>query len=114
MELSPKLTTKLMRGLIPLFPVIIPIIICFVFYYGITCTADSAINQELSILEQALHNGTVHYYSLTGEYPPSLEILKENYRITYDSDKFIVEYIPNGSNLFPMIDVLLKSEGGVS
>ena len=36
-----------------------------------------------------------------------------DYHITYDMEKFVVEYIPNGSNLLPSISVLpLKAKKG--
>ena len=46
----------------------------------------------------------------------SLSELLTDYHITYDMEKFVVEYIPNGSNLLPSISVLpLKAKkGGLS
>ena len=35
-----------------------------------------------------------------------LDELLSDYHITYDSEKFVVEYVPNGSNLLPSISVL--------
>ena len=35
-----------------------------------------------------------------------LDELLNDYHITYDSEKFVVEYVPNGSNLLPSISVL--------
>jgi len=32
-----------------------------------------------------------------------------DYHITYDKTKFVVEYVPNGSNLLPSISVIALS-----
>ena len=60
-------------------------------------------------LEQALKNGAIRTYALTGTYPESLSQLLLDYHITYDKTKFVVEYVPNGSNLLPSISVIALS-----
>ena len=60
-------------------------------------------------LEQALKNGAIRTYALTGTYPESLSQLLSDYHITYDKTKFVVEYVPNGSNLLPSISVIALS-----
>ena len=62
--------------------------------------------KEQVTLTQALEGGAVRTYALTGRYPQSLDELLSDYHITYDSEKFVVEYVPNGSNLLPSISVL--------
>ena len=62
--------------------------------------------QEQSALLQALENGAVRTYALKGQYPESLDELLSDYHITYDSSKFVIEYVPNGSNLLPSISVI--------
>lgn len=55
------------------------------------------------------------YLCHDGQYPEPGELLND-YHITYDSDKFVVEYVPNSSNLLPSISVLILSsqKGGPS
>lgn len=65
--------------------------------------------QEQDALEQALKNGAIRTYALTGTYPESLSQLLLDYHITYDKTKFVVEYVPNGSNLLPSISVIALS-----
>ena len=67
--------------------------------------------------KQALKNSAVRSYAMTGEYPEDLAQLLNDYHITYDKNRFIVEYIPNGSNLLPSISVIARpgsSKGGAS
>ena len=64
-----------------------------------------------------LKNSAVRSYAMTGEYPENLAQLLNDYHITYDKNRFIVEYIPNGSNLLPSISVIARpgsSKGGAS
>ncbi|MDO4274085.1 MAG: hypothetical protein Q4D16_10470 [Eubacteriales bacterium] len=102
---------KIKRRLRRLFPVFLLVILCCIFLKGIDRTSEETLLNEQATLKQALEKGAVHTYALTGRYPENLSCLLDEYQITYDPDKFIVEYIPNGSNLFPMISVLPLSKG---
>ncbi len=76
---------------------------------GVSSTSDQAVHKEQDALEQALKNGAIRTYALTGTYPESLSQLLSDYHITYDKTKFVVEYVPNGSNLLPSISVIALS-----
>ena len=77
-----------------------------IFFIAIGRTSDATIQKEQSALLQALENGAVRTYALKGQYPESLDELLSDYHITYDSSKFVIEYVPNGSNLLPSISVI--------
>lgn len=99
-----------------LLPAVLPVILCITFAVAISRTSEDTLAKEQNTLLHALENGAVHTYALTGSYPESLSSLLDEYHITYDKNKFVVEYVPNGSNLFPMISVLPLSneKGGIS
>ena len=82
---------------------------CFLFVAGVSSTSGQAVHKEQDALEQALKNGAIRTYALTGTYPESLSQLLLDYHITYDKTKFVVEYVPNGSNLLPSISVIALS-----
>ena len=65
----------------------------------------------LLLYRLALEQSAIQAYALTGHYPLSLEELLHDYNISYDTDKFVVEYVPSGSNLLPSISVLVLSSG---
>ena len=92
-------------------PALLPLLFCAVFVVAVSRASDDTIAKEQATLSKALENGAVYTYALTGSYPESLSQLLSDYNITYDPDKFIVEYVPSGSNLFPMISVLPRSGG---
>ena len=76
-------------------PILFAAVLCLIFYLGIARTQTDS-----------LEGGAIRTYALTGQYPQSLDELLSDYHITYDSEKFVVEYVPNGSNLLPSISVL--------
>lgn len=101
MELFESRRKKIFRGLLLLFPVFLLIFACILFVAGVSQTSGQALVKEQDALEQALKNSAVRSYAMTGEYPEDLAQLLNDYHITYDKNRFIVEYIPNGSNLLP-------------
>lgn len=103
------------RALRYLLPAVLPVLLCAVFLIALSRASDDTLAKEQATLTQALENGAVYTYALTGNYPESLSQLLDEYHITYDKEKFVVEYVPNGSNLFPMISVLPlgKGKGGL-
>ena len=88
------------------FPLLFLLVIASVFFAGVSFTSKDTLRKEQQLLEQSLKRGAVHTYALTGRYPESAEELIKDYHITYDSSRFVIEYVPNGSNLFPMISVI--------
>lgn len=87
-------------------PILFAAVLCLIFYLGIARTQTDSLEKEQVTLTLALEGGAIRTYALTGQYPQSLDELLSDYHITYDSEKFVVEYVPNGSNLLPSISVL--------
>lgn len=87
-------------------PILFAVLLCIFFYVGVTRTQTDSLQKEQVTLTRALENGAIRTYALTGRYPENLDQLLSDYHITYDTEKFVVEYIPNGSNLLPSISVL--------
>lgn len=104
------------RKIRAILPLAVLAAICIVFYAGISYAGRETISQEQISLQQALQQGAIRTYAMTGHYPQSLEELLTDYSISYDPDKFVVEYVPNGSNLLPSVSVLILSsgKGGIS
>ena len=109
MELFESRRTKFLRAFFLLFPALLLVLSCTLFVAGVSSTSDQAVHKEQDALEQALKNGAIRTYALTGTYPESLSQLLLDYHITYDKTKFVVEYVPNGSNLLPSISVIALS-----
>lgn len=116
MDLFESRGKRLLRQIRIFLPILFLLGICTLFLIGINRTSSDTIAKEQNTLEQALRKGAIHTYAITGRYPQSLSDLLEDYHITYDHSKFVVDYVPNGSNLFPMISVIPFSsgKGGIS
>lgn len=116
MNIMNRFSKKFFRFLKILVPVLLLLFLCIAFLLGIRQTSGETLQKEQAVLEQALRHGAIHTYALQGRYPENLKQLLEAYHITYDKEKFLVEYIPNGSNLFPGISVIPRSaeKGGHS
>lgn len=90
-------------------------ILCFfvvlgLFYMGTGYVSDKTMAQEKQTLKQAIDHGIVQCYALEGSYPENLQYLKENYGLTYDENKFFVDYQTIGSNILPDVTVIEKEE----
>lgn len=57
-------------------------------------------------LEDALNRNLLLCYSLEGRYPDTLEDLLLKYPLTYDRERFVIDYRLHGGNLLPEITIL--------
>ena len=106
MKLFESRKEKFFKTVLLLFPLFLLLCIGLIFFIAIGRTSDATIQKEQSALLQTLENGAVRTYALKGQYPESLDELLSDYHVTYDSSKFVIEYVPTGSNLLPSISVI--------
>lgn len=64
--------------------------------------------EECFALQQAIQKSVAHFYAIEGHYPESLDYLKEEYSISYDTDKYFIDYQIWGENIFPEITIIQK------
>ena len=84
------------------------IIIALCFRYAADSVSDRTQAEERRLLEAALNRSITHCYAIEGIYPESLDYLKENYGLTYDEDKFYIDYQPIGADIMPDVTVIEK------
>ena len=48
----------------------------------------------------------MHCYAIEGSYPESLQYLKDNYGLTYDEEKYFIDYQVLGSNILPDVTII--------
>ena len=63
---------------------------------------------ETEIVREAIKNAALTCYGVEGAYPDSLDYLRQNYRLAYDEDRYLVTYDAFSSNLIPAIYVMEK------
>lgn len=106
MELFDSHRKKFLRRFSLLLPLCFLILISSIFFISVSFASDETLHKE----QQALENGAIRSYAMNGQYPENLDQILNDYHITYDRSRFIVEYTPNGSNLLPYISVILLSD----
>lgn len=95
---------KGMRGV--MISVVVFFVIVLLFCAGIDGASQKARREQKSSLEDAVWRSITQYYAIEGRYPESLETLKEEYGLQYDSEEFFVDYQVFGANLIPDVTVL--------
>lgn len=86
--------------------VFIAIIVLFVF--GISSISNSSVVNDKEILTEAIERDIVHCYCVEGMYPPSVKYMQEHYGLTYNSDKYIIDYEYIGGNIMPKFMIISR------
>ena len=94
-------------------PVLLFIAIVGLFYYGLMGVERTSREEQLLSVERAVTKATVQCYAIEGRYPPNLEYLEENYGLTLDRERYIIQYDAFASNIMPTILVLPMDLEGV-
>lgn len=81
------------------------------FINGVSFLSKESQYDEKEALINALDRDVAHAYAVEGAYPKSIEDIEEKYGLTYDHDKFIVDYKSIGANIYPAITVIERSDG---
>ncbi len=92
-----------------LFAVIIFIVAILLFVQGSTIINSRNTTEQETMLNNAISNAIVQSYALNGRYPESLEVLMDDYQITYNEEDFFVDYQVLGSNIVPLVTIIPKN-----
>ena len=84
--------------------------VVLVFFSAANGLNQDRAKQEKENLERSLNRAAVACFAIEGAYPPSIEYLTENYRVHFNTDKYVVKYELYASNLMPSITVLEISQ----
>lgn len=87
---------------------IVFVVIVVVFIVCISSVSKNSTQRQKKLLNDALMNDITFCYATEGRYPESIEYLKKNYALTYDEDKFYVDYRTYGSNIRPEVMIIEK------
>ena len=86
------------------------LLIVVFFYQGIDSLSKDSLRRQKETLENALSRSITYCYAVEGSYPESLNYLKEHYGITYNEDKFFVDYRVSGANVLPDVKIIEKGD----
>lgn len=76
---------------------------CILFLGRLRSETDRS---ELESVRSRVEKGITLCYSIEGAYPESLDYLVENYGVSYDSEKYIVHFLPAADNIRPTVSVI--------
>lgn len=91
-----------------IFSVVLFLAIGICFYYGIHSVSSRTDREQLKSLEEAINRSIASCYATEGQYPQSLDYLKQQYGIEYDSEKYFVDYQIAGANILPDVTIIEK------
>lgn len=69
--------------------------------------AQSA-EQGAQTLRESILDAAVQCYAIEGQYPPSVDYLKDNYGITINDDTYTVYYEVFAPNVAPTVEVVVS------
>lgn len=95
----------------PGLSVVIFITAAVLFVCAVSAASKGNISAQRENLQSALNRAAVYCYALEGNYPESLDYIKEHYGLRYDESLFYVDYKVRGSNIFPDITVIQTGDG---
>ena len=84
------------------------LIVFFLCILGLNQISSRSSEEEIASLTSAIQKGVAHCYAVEGRYPESLTYLKETYGISYNSEKYFVDYQILGENIMPEITIIKK------
>ena len=76
------------------------------FCAGMDGASQKVRKEQKNSLEGAVWRSITQYYAIEGRYPESLNVLKKEYGLQYDSEEFLIDYQVFGANLMPDVTVL--------
>ncbi|MCI8466163.1 MAG: hypothetical protein HFI63_09995 [Lachnospiraceae bacterium] len=94
-----------------LLPLVLFLAVLYLAFLGISSISDTTAQKEMEGLEQTVYREIVHCYASEGYYPSSIEYLKEHYGLSWNEDRYWIDYQPIGSNLMPDVTVVMKQGG---
>lgn len=89
-------------------PLVVCIVVLILFVIAVQGISDSSHFDERAALENAIEKDIIHCYALEGFYPPSVAYMEENYGLTFNHDRFIINYERMGSNVMPTYIIIDK------
>lgn len=82
--------------------------VIFAFWFSVSSVSAKSDEEEIKTLKTAVSRGITYCYTLEGNYPPSLDYLKENYGLSFNEEKYFVDYQPMGTNIMPDVTIIKK------
>lgn len=77
---------------------------------GISSLSEDTSDRQKESLLEAVRRDMVYCYAMEGRYPESVEYMESHYGLTYDKERYFIDYEIIGSNLMPDVMIIEKRE----
>ncbi len=88
------------------FSVFFFVIVIAAFLFGISFISSTSSKDQTKILTDAVSKDIIHCYAVEGYYPPNLKYIEEHYGLTYDKERYFIDYVPIGDNIMPSVTIV--------
>ena len=88
------------------FSVFFFLVVIIVFLMGISFISSTSSKDQKQVLTDALNRDIIHCYAIEGYYPPSLSYIEDHYGLTYDDERYLIDYVPIGDNIMPSVTIV--------
>ncbi len=88
------------------FSVFFFVVVIAIFLFGISFISSTSSKDQTQILTDAVNKDIIHCYAVEGYYPPNLKYIEDHYGLTYDKDRYFVDYVPIGDNIMPSVTIV--------
>lgn len=85
--------------------------VLLIFDFAVRTLESGNVRTQEKNLSAALERDITDCYATTGEYPQSLDEIREKYGLVYDEELFFVDYQVRGANLRPDVTIITKRDG---
>lgn len=85
------------------------VVIC-VFLFGVSFLSNSSVRDEKEILTNAINKDIVHCYAVEGFYPPTLSYIEDHYGLSYNTEKYLIDYESVGNNIMPNVMIIERNK----
>ncbi len=94
------------KDIIKILAIIVVLVLAVLLVNRIDTAHETA---ETEIVRDAVKNAAITCYAVEGAYPDDVSYLRDNYRLAYDEERYLVNYEAFASNMIPDIYVTEKS-----
>lgn len=84
-------------------------LVLVIVLFAVESVSSRSDKSRLDMVGDAVRNAALTCYAVEGRYPQSVDYLRDNYGLNYDTGRYIVRYEGFASNIMPEIRVLLRS-----
>ena len=94
------------KDIIKILAIIVALVLAVLLVNRIDTAHETA---ETEIVRDAVKNAAITCYAVEGAYPDDVSYLRDNYRLAYDEERYVVNYEAFAANMIPDIYVTEKS-----